>query len=153
MYFVWGHRHVPPGPLGSGSSRSKACAPGLQTKQAAPGTSRGGLCRREYPTKPYFSRRPPGGAHVFCVGPSGVNSGKTVSGHVKKKKNASVKISETSRAAHLYVPPAPCHVPSRALQIRRRYAAPKSAGPANLYVEKSPPIFSNSVLWTLLQGQ
>ena len=57
-----------------------------------------------------------------------LNSEKTVSGHVKKKKNASVKISETSRAAHLYVPPAPCHVPLRALKIRRRYAAPKFAG-------------------------
>ena len=57
-----------------------------------------------------------------------LNSEKTVSGHVKKKKNASPEISETSRAAHLYVPPAPCHVPPRPLKIRRRYAAPKSAG-------------------------
>ena len=70
MYFVWGHRHVPPGRLGSGSRRPIACTPGLHTQQAAPSTSRGGLCRRRCPTKPYFFRRPRGGPHTFCMGGS-----------------------------------------------------------------------------------
>ena len=54
--------------LGSGSSRPTACTPGLHTQHAAPGTSRGGLCRRGCPTKPYFSRRPRGGSHIFYMG-------------------------------------------------------------------------------------
>ena len=54
--------------LGSGSSRPTACTPGLHTQHAAPGTSRGGLCRRGCPTKPYFSRRPRGGPHIFYMG-------------------------------------------------------------------------------------
>ena len=53
--------------LGSGSSRPTACTPGLHTQHAAPGTSRGGLCRRGCPTKPYFSRRPRGGPHIFYM--------------------------------------------------------------------------------------
>ena len=81
-----GYGHVPPGRwvhgppirntcgpphgrgwLGSGSSRTTACTPGLHTQHAAPGTSRGGLCRRGCPTKPYFSRRPRGGPHIFYM--------------------------------------------------------------------------------------
>ena len=53
--------------LGSGSSRPTACTPGLHTQHAAPGISRGGLCRRGCPTKPYFSRRPRGGPHIFYM--------------------------------------------------------------------------------------
>ena len=53
--------------LGSGSSRPTACTPGLHTQHAAPATSRGGLCRRGCPTKPYFSRRPRGGPHIFYM--------------------------------------------------------------------------------------
>ena len=47
--------------------RPTACTPGLHTQHAAPGTSRGGLCRRGCPTKPYFSRRPRGGPHIFYM--------------------------------------------------------------------------------------
>ena len=79
--------------------------------------------------------RPPGAFHSAAkISRHGrgakkwLNFEKNCRGACKKKKNASVNISETSRAAHLYVPPAPCHVPLRALKIRRRLAAPKSAG-------------------------
>ena len=63
--YMW--RSTWPGWLGSGSSRPTACTPGLHTQHAAPGTSRGGLCRRGCPTKPYFSRRPRGGPHIFYM--------------------------------------------------------------------------------------
>ena len=85
-----------------------------------------------------------------------LNSEKTVSGHVKKKKTLrqkSLKLRE--RLIYMYLrPPATCHyVPPKSGAATRRQSLQGAFQPANLYVEKSPPIFSNSVLWTLLQGQ
>ena len=113
---------------GGGASPSPALPPPRQTRLQQVwepclcfgGRSRGGLA------PPLPGKRVRSTPQSWCQ--KWLNSEKTVSGHVKKKKNASPEISETSRAAHLYVPPAPCHVPSRAPQIRRRYAAPKFAG-------------------------
>ena len=74
-----------------------------------------------------------------------LNFKKTAAGHVEKKKNGTVNISETSRVARGRGPPAPCHGPAT---CPPNPAAPGGAkvrrplhGQLTCVGEKVPPVF------------
>ena len=81
--------------------------------------------------------------------------GKTAAGHVKKILNGTVNISlkiKMPRAAHLHVPPAPCHGVTHALQFRWRQSSQAAPRPANSCGRKTSPSFPNSPILTLKTG-
>ena len=141
---------------GGGASPPPALPPPRQTRLQQVwepclcfgGRSRGGLA------PPLPGKRVRSTPQSWCQ--KWLNSEKTVSGHVKKKKTLrqkSLKLRERLIYMYLRPPATCCHVPFQFGAATLRQSPQAAPRPANLYVEKSPPIFSNSVLWTLLQGQ